>query len=157
MVGGIPSGFIRHHTHRTAFGAVALGKTQEGIFAAQIFGGRPRAIVAHPFDRTERRNTIECFKVHSTQCTPVAIYADSRLQKRRFDAGFVGNIRRTRRSKIAVRGEVRAFAVFDALHQFGNQKIQIRKALPVRVRGHIDGHSIDGRRKIGSVVEVKTA
>ncbi len=45
----------------------------------------------------------------------------------------------------------------EIAHQLGDKKIEIRIALAVRMRRHVDGHAVDFSRKIGPVVEVEGA
>ena len=42
-------------------------------------------------------------------------------------------------------------------HQLGDQEVEIRVALAVRVRRHVDRHAGDRRREVGAVIEVEAA
>jgi hypothetical protein len=60
-------------------------------------------------------------------------------------------------SEIAFVGKIRAFFVVDPLHQFGNEEVHIRVALPVRMGAHIDRHGVDVGGEIGAMVEIVSA
>src|SRR5438132_675940 len=58
---------------------------------------------------------------------------------------------------IALGGEIRPLGVIDPCRQLRNEEIQIRIALAMRMRAHVDGHPVDESRKIGAVVEIEPA
>ena len=60
------------------------------------------------------------------------------------------------RGKIALVGVVGPFLEIDPLDQFRDHEVQIGIALPVGVRNHVDGHTIQGKPDIGAVVEIET-
>ena len=53
----------------------------------------------------------------------------------------VVKIRRPSRGKIAILRVVRTFPVVDPRDQFRDQEIEVRIALSMRVRGHVDRHA----------------
>ena len=62
---------------------------------------------------------------------------------------------RTDRGEIAFVGEVRPLADVDRTYQLRNQEIQVGVSLPVRVGAHVDRHTVDRNRQIGTVIQVK--
>ncbi|MGC4090801.1 MAG: hypothetical protein QM756_23595 [Polyangiaceae bacterium] len=57
--------------------------------------------------------------------------------------------------EIPVLGGIGPLLVLDALHQLGNEEIQVQVAVAVAVGGQVDGHAVDGDGKVGAVVQVE--
>ena len=54
-------------------------------------------------------------------------------------------------------GVVGTLLVVDALHELGNQEVQIGVALPMPVARKVDRHAVDRGGEIGAVIEIETA
>ena len=69
----------------------------------------------------------------------------------------VVDVGRTRRRKIPLVGEVRSLLELHAAHELGNEKADVRIAVRVRTCRRIDRNTRDGRREVGSVIQVEAA
>jgi len=67
----------------------------------------------------------------------------------------VGDIGGAGRREVAALREVRPFAVLDSIDQLGNQEVQVRVALPVAMRRHVDRHAVDEGREVRAVIEIE--
>ena len=59
--------------------------------------------------------------------------------------------------EVALVGEVGPLGDLDRLQHFRNDEVQVGVALPVRVRGHVHRHAVDGDGHIGAVIGVEAA
>ena len=59
--------------------------------------------------------------------------------------------------EVALVGEVRALRILDAGDELRDQEVEIRVALAVRVRRHVDRRAGDGHREVAAVIEVEPA
>ena len=50
-----------------------------------------------------------------------------------------------------------AEAVVDVVDELGDEKVEVRVPLPVRVRWAVERHALEARLEIGAVVEVEAA
>ncbi len=90
-----------------------------------------------------------------------ALVADRRreLEPGHALVGVVGHAeaRRSRRSEVADVRRVGALGRVDARDRLGDDEVQVREALAVRVAHGVDGHVVDEERHVGAVVEVEAA
>ncbi len=94
---------------------------------------------------------------HGEEPTVVAILANGTQGYVLRQTIKVLDIGRTGGGKVAVLRVIRAFCVIQLLNQLGNQEIEIGVTLAVGMGRKVYWHPIKIRRKIGSVIEVKTS
>ena len=69
----------------------------------------------------------------------------------------IGELRGAGSAEVADLGVVRPLAVFQVIHQFGHQKVQVGIALAVGMGGHVDGQAIHLQGQVGAVVQIEAA
>ena len=62
-----------------------------------------------------------------------------------------------RAAEVAERRVVDAELVVEVVDELRDQEVEIRPALPVSVRGHVERHALDARLEVGAVIEVEAA
>ncbi len=157
---GIPGVMVEHARDRVAVAAVRVGLAvaQQRAQLALIVGAYPGPVVmlevesAHEAAFAERVGARGQYAVVPFGARAAPAHENFvRNRMRELDVG------RADRGKIPFGRVVRALRIVDTAHGLGDQEVQVRVALTVRVRGLVNGHVGDVEREIVAVVEVVAA
>ena len=165
LIGGIPAGAVGEGGEGKF--AIAGGGPRvagEGAVTAEIFGEHPRAVVVGGFEAEGGRGGggvrgggKGAEDGGADDETGEVVFAE-------FDGGETcregfeeAEARGAGGGKVADVGGEGALGVVDALHEFGDDEVEVGVALPVGVRAEVDGQAVDAEGEVGAVVEVEAA
>ena len=157
LVGRGPACGVAHQAGAPALGKRAAGQGQQTVLLAQPLGHRPGPVAAHQFHCAEQGGARGHLERHTSHAAAVVAFAKAQLTERGIELSQVDDVSRAGRGKVTARGEVRSLAVLDALHQLGQQEVQVGVALAMAMGGHVDRHAVDAGSEVGAVVEVEAA
>ena len=118
LVGRVPARAVAHGRGRPALRRIATRQGKQGVCLFQLFEDGPGAVVAHELQSAQQRDAFADFFGASHHRTPVAALPQLQAHKRRIQLLFIHNIGSASGGKVTMRRKIRAFAVFNALHEF---------------------------------------
>ena len=136
--------------------SVADAVAQHAVQAMELLGVVPRAVVVRGLERVEQLAAADRVRVRD-EGAGVAVLADRRRDDAARQAVEEADACRAGRCEVALLGVVRSLAIADAIDELRDQPVQVRVALAVRMRRHVDRHAVDPGREVGAVVEVEAA
>ena len=156
LVGCVPARRIAHRRDRRAGIGVTKAVAQHAVQPVELFGVLPGAVVVGRFDGVEQVAWAR-FAGIGDQAARVAVLAERQRGNAFRQCVEQADVGRSGRSEVAFVGEVRPLLVGDAVHEFGQQPVQVAVAMAVRVRRHVHRHAGDEAREVGAMVEVEAA
>ncbi len=156
LIAGVPGALVEHAGHAELVIAGALRITQHAQDFVEGFRRHPRAVVVaqlrtvHQIAGAQRRRT-------SDHGTVVLVLAHRHAGAIVMQLVRQRHVRRAGGGEVAFIRVVRAFLVVDAVHQLGDQKVQVRIALAVRVGAHVDRHAVNEGGEVGAVIQIEAA
>src|SRR5258708_2770141 len=69
----------------------------------------------------------------------------------------ITDVNRPDGGEVTLIGEIGTFGVAQIRRELRNEEIQVRVALPMRMRPHIDRHAVDEGREVSAMIEIETA
>ena len=165
LIGGIPVRVVAETLDRPAAIGIAAACAQQAVDLAHVVGILPRPVFAHDFERRQqirsarirRRYGERQRKRRCDQRAKIVVAARAEVQQGLVQGVPVHDVGGPGRGEIAAVGEVRSLVVVDALHEFGDQEVDVAIALAVGIGRHVDRDAVDARCEVGAVIEVETA
>ena len=97
------------------------------------------------------------FRRRREQPAAEPVRAELDVRQRVIELRRIRDVRRAGRREVALVREVRSLRELDAGDELGDEEVQIRIALAVRVRRHVDRRARHGHREVAAVIEVEAA
>ena len=152
----MPGRAVGHGGDAGAAGVGGRAVAQHAIGAVKALGLVPRAIVVGRLHRIQQLAALPRHGLRQ-QRAGIAVVTQSQRCNALGQAIKQPQARHPGRAEVALIGKVGPLFVADAVHQLGNEPVQIAVAMAMRVRGHVHRHAVHIGGEVGAMVQVKAA
>nr|WP_255615653.1 hypothetical protein [Polymorphobacter sp. PAMC 29334] len=129
---------------------------RQNVERFKIAGNIVRPVIIAELTSKEEIACAELARSSSEQSKIVAVDAAGACHERSSGIDRL-KLRRTCSKKIADIRPVGPLGVVDRINEFRDDEIDVSEALSVRVRPHVDRHTVDELGEVGAVIEVEAA
>ena len=156
LVGAVPAAVVAHGDDLVAAGIAAAGEFRDTAGLAEVLRQRPRPVARRPVEAEQQRAAGE-FGRGRAEDAVVRVLPHGDVDPGCRGGASIGNAGGAGGREIAFLRVVGALAVVNVVHELVDQEVDVRVALAVGVRRHVDRHAVHVGREVGAVVEVEAA